>query len=61
MYLYDCIFYYWCMWNAITDGIAFTQIWTFSYNLEWEVNEIHNFGRGPQTKRNLMEDDGTFT
>ena len=43
------------------DGIAFSQISTFSYNLEWEVNEIHNFGRVPQTKRNLMEDDGTCT
>ena len=41
------------------DGIAYSQIWTFSYNLEGEVNEIHNFGRGPQTKRNLIGDSGT--
>ena len=43
------------------DGIAYSQIWTFSYNLEWEVNEVHNFGQGPQAKQNLSQDDGTCT
>ena len=43
------------------DGIAYNQIWIFSYNLEWEVNEIRNCRRDPQVKRSLLQDDGTCT
>lgn len=47
--------------EMLYDGITYSHIWTFSSNLKWKLNEIHNFGWGSQTERNLLEDDHTYT